>query len=123
MNAMASDGPRVDARTAVSPRKLIVLDTAYTLEAVRRRGQEGQILYRDLDGFFEHVWNVHPWATMLTSEGWGPRYGRPATHELAPRHTVIEGKFGRFAWLRWLTPLNFLLSQLDLFACLVRLIR
>jgi glycosyltransferase involved in cell wall biosynthesis len=106
-----------------SARKMLVFDTAYTLEAVRRRGQEAQILYRDLGTFFEHVWSVHPFATMLTSESWGPRYGRPAIYELADRHTIIEGKFGRFPSLRWLTPLNFLLSQLDLLIYLTRLIR
>src|SRR5206468_3131975 len=42
---------------------------------------------------------------------------------LAPRHTVIEGKFGRFAWLRWLAPVNFLFGQLNLFVDLLRLIR
>lgn len=104
-------------------RKLLVFDTSYTLEAVRERGQDRPILYRDLDGYFAHVWSVHPFATMLTSDSWGPRYGRPESYALAPRHTVIEGKLGRFAWLQWLVPVNFLLSQLDLFVCLWRLIR
>ena len=103
--------------------KLLVLDTAYTLEAVQQRGQQTQILYRDLNGFFEHVWNVHPFATLLTSDEWSSRYGPPSTYALAPRHTVIEGKIGRFAWLRWLEPLNFILSQLGLFVHLLRLIR
>src|SRR4051794_34192098 len=80
-------------------RKLLVLDLAYTLEQVQQRGQARQILYRDLGGFFDHVWSVHPFATLLTSDGWGRRYGRPEIFELAPRHTVIEGKVGRFSWL------------------------
>lgn len=105
------------------PRKLLVFDTAYTLEAVRRRGQDKHILYRDLGGFFEHVWSVHPFATLLTSDEWGPRYGKPDTYEIAPRHAVIEGRFGRFAWLTWLPPLNFMLGQIGLFIHLLRLIR
>jgi glycosyltransferase involved in cell wall biosynthesis len=104
-------------------RKLLVFDTAYTLEAVRLRRQETHILYLDLDGFFEHVWTVHPFATLLTSDDWGPRYGAPDNYELAPRHTVIHGKVGRFAWLKWLFPMNFLLSQADLFLRLRRLVR
>jgi glycosyltransferase involved in cell wall biosynthesis len=104
-------------------RKLLVLDTSYSLEAVRRRGQEAQILYRDLDGFFEHVWSVHPFATLVTSDEWGPRFGRPAVYELASRHTIIEGKIGRFAWLRWFSALNFLFGQLYLLRYLLRLIR
>jgi glycosyltransferase involved in cell wall biosynthesis len=104
-------------------RKIIVFDLAYTLEAVRRRGQEAQILYRDLGGFFDHVWSVHPFATLLTSEEWGPRYGKPDRYALSPRHTIIEGKVGRFAWLRFIFPLNFLISQISLFVQLSRLIR
>jgi glycosyltransferase involved in cell wall biosynthesis len=100
-----------------------VLDTSYPLEAVRQRGQEKPILCRDLDGFFDHVWSVHPFATLVTSDEWGPRFGRPDVYELAFRHTVIEGKVGRFAWLNRIPVLNFLLSQLDLLLYLRRLIR
>lgn len=124
MNETGIGKPGAAIHAAAEPaRKLLVFDTSYTLETVRARGQDKPILYRDLDGYFAHVWSVHPFATMLTSESWGPRFGRPAFYALAPRHTVIEGKVGRFAWLRWLTPVNFLLSQLDLFVCLWRLIR
>ena len=103
--------------------KLLVLDAGYTLEAVRERGIEQSITCRDLDGFFAHVWSVHPFATLVTSDMWGPRNGRPEAYQLAPRHTIIEGKVGRFEWLRRLFALNFLLSQLDLFVMLARLIR
>jgi glycosyltransferase involved in cell wall biosynthesis len=109
--------------TSRTGRKLLVFDLAYTLEEVRARGQEAQILYRDLDGFFEHVWSVHPFATLLTSEEWSPRYGKPQSYELAPRHTIIEGKLGRFRCLRAFPPLNFLLGQIGLFLQLRALIR
>jgi glycosyltransferase involved in cell wall biosynthesis len=105
------------------PRKLLVLDTSYTLEAVRECRLEHTLTCRDLDGFFVHVWSVHPFATLLTSDGWAPRYGRPAVYEIAPRHSFVEGKVGRFAWLRGLFLPNFLLSQAGLFFLLWRLIR
>ena len=104
-------------------RKLLVLDTNYTLEGIRERQIEQSITCRDLGGFFSHVWSVHPFATLVTSDGWGPRYGPPDHNELAPRHTIIEGKVGRFPWLSWAFPLNFLISQIDLFARLWWLIR
>lgn len=104
-------------------RKLLVLDTSYTLEMVRSRHLEAPILCRDLGGFFEHVWSVHPFATLLTSDGWGPRFGKPASYELSPRHTVIEGKIGRLQGLRTFFVLNFLFSQIGLFMALRRLIR
>ena len=107
-------------RTAPS---LLVLDASYTLEMIRSRGLENSVLCRDLDGFFRHVWSVHPFATLLTSETWTARFGKPVTHELGPRHTFIEGKVGRFAGLRWLFPVNFLIAQLGLFLSLRHLIR
>lgn len=120
LNAMQSEvtGP-ADRR----PRKLLVLDTSYTLEMVRQRSLEAAILCRDLDGFFEHVWSVHPFATLLTSDEWAPRFGKPDVHALSPRHTMIEGKVGRFAALKHLFAVNFLLSQVGLLLDLRRLVR
>jgi glycosyltransferase involved in cell wall biosynthesis len=103
--------------------KLLVFDTAWTLEMVRERSLEHSITCRDLGGFFDHVWSVHPFATLLTSDNWAPRYGRPVVSDLAPRSSFVEGKVGRFAWLRAVFPLNFLLAQLDLWLLLWRLIR
>jgi glycosyltransferase involved in cell wall biosynthesis len=103
-------------------RKLLVFETAWTLEMVRERHLEHSITCRDLGGFFHHVWSVHPFATLLTSDGWAPRFGRPVVSELAPRHSFVEGKIGRFAWLRAVFPLNFLLAQVGLWLFLWRLI-
>jgi glycosyltransferase involved in cell wall biosynthesis len=105
------------------PLKLLVLDLTFTLEMVRQRGLEESVTCRDLRGFFSHVWTVHPFATLLTSDDWTPRYGRPVGHEINAAHTFIEGKVGRFAWLRNIFPLNFLLSQASLLISLLRLIR
>jgi glycosyltransferase involved in cell wall biosynthesis/ubiquinone/menaquinone biosynthesis C-methylase UbiE len=104
-------------------RRLLVLDTSLTLEAIRERKLERSVTCRDLDGFFEHVWTVHPFATLLTSKKWTNTYGHPDAHSLAPAHTFIEGKIGRFSMLRWFSVLNFILSQIDIFLYLVRLIR
>ena len=113
----------VKAKGSHRGRKLLVLDTAHTLEMVRERGLEVPIVSRDLDGYFDHVWSVHPFATLLTSEEWGPRFGRPDSYDFASRHTVIEGKVGRHRALKHVFPLNFLLGQLDLLMHLHRLIR
>jgi glycosyltransferase involved in cell wall biosynthesis len=102
---------------------LLVLDASYTLEMIRERGMENSVTCRDLDGFFRHVWSVHPFASLLTSKDWSPRFGPPAWHDLQPRHTFIEGKVGRFAWLSFLFPANFLIGQVGLFFSLWALIR
>ncbi len=102
---------------------LLVLDASYTLEMIRERGMENSVTCRDLDGFFRHVWSVHPFASLLTSDVWSPRFGAPVWHDLGKRHTFIEGKVGRFGWLSFLFPLNFLIGQIGLFFSLWALIR
>ena len=106
-----------------SPRKLLVLDTSYSLEAIRERQLIHSVTCRDLDGFFQHVWTVHPFASLVTSTEWARSYGKPDLHELTREHTFIEGKIGRYSGLRRVPPLNFLLSQFGLFVTLLRLIR
>jgi len=105
-----------------APRKLLVLDSAFCLEAIRARGLEASVTCRDLGGYFEHVWSVHPMASLVSSRAWGPEFGAPDQYELSAKHTLIEGKVGRFSWLRRLPPLNFLVAQADVMAQLARLI-
>ncbi|MBA3511527.1 glycosyltransferase family 4 protein [Sphingomonas sp.] len=125
MNDIISKQAKISTSEAIDrPQpKLLVLDAGYTLEGIRERRIEQSVTCRDLDGFFAHVWSVHPFATLVTSESWGPRHGRPQLYQLAPRHSIIEGKVGRHAWLSRLFAANFLLSQIDLFLMLWRLIR
>lgn len=104
-------------------KKLLVLDTSYSLEDITKRGIVKSVTCRDLDGYFKHVWTVHPFATIVTSAEWSPRFGTPVTHELAPAHTFIEGKVGRYAWLKKIFPLNFLIGQIGLLFSLRRLIK
>lgn len=102
---------------------LLVLDASYTLEMIKQRGIEKSVLCRDLDGFFRHVWSVHPFATLLTSPSWAPRYGSARSHRLAPRHTFVEGTVGLTRLLGWAPPLNFLAGQAVLLLRLARLVR
>ena len=106
-----------------SHQSMLVLDASYTLEMIQGLGTENSVTCRDLDGFFSHVWTVHPFATLLTSETWSPRYGKPVWHDLGSRHHFIEGKVGRFGWLSFLFPVNFLIGQIGLFFTLWALIR
>lgn len=108
---------------SLAVRKLLVLDSSYAFEAIRERQLEDSVTCRDLDGFFEHVWTVHPFATLVTSDERTGKFGLPEVHTLAPAHTFIDGKIGRFAFLRRLGALNFLISQVSLFGSLVQLIR
>ena len=102
---------------------LLVLDTSYSLEAIREKKLEASVTCRDLGGFFDQVWTVHPFATLVTSPAWASRYGRPQHTTLAPRHVFVEGKIGRFDALARVASLNFLLAQMDLVASVTRLVR
>ena len=103
--------------------KALVLDASYTLEMIVQQGMENSVTCRDLDGYFSHVWSTHPFASMLTSEEWATRFGKPVWTELTERHTFIEGKVGRWKWLERFYLLNFIAAQLGLFVRLWRLIR
>lgn len=103
--------------------KLLVLDSSFTLEAIQERSLEHTVTCRDLDGFFEHVWSVHPFATMLTTPGWAKPWGPPRFFELAPSHRFVEGSVGRYKFLRRAFALNFLVAQIGLFFTLWGLCR
>lgn len=107
----------------VSKKKLLVLDTSYSLEDIVKRGILSSVTCRDLEGYFEHVWTIHPFATIVTSPHWTPRFGKPMWHKIAPSHTFIEGKIGRFTWLKWIPPVNFLIGQFGLLFSLHRLVK
>jgi len=93
------------------------------LEMIRARKIEASVTCRDLDGFFDHVWSVHPFASLLTSDEWGPPTGRASNYELSDRHSFIEGKIGRFRALRHFSAVNFFCSQFALFVKLLGLVR
>lgn len=106
----------------IASRKLLVLDAAYSYSTVRLRSLEHSVLSRDLDGFFEHVWNVHPFVGA-DAESDSSQMGRLKSMAFGPRHTIIEIPVGRFDWLWWFPALNFLIGQVGLVSCLLRLAR
>ena len=106
-----------------SENKLLVLDTSYSLEDIRKRGMIKSVTCRDLNGYFSHVYTVHPFASIVTTNQWAKKYGQPEWHNLNLSHTFIEGKVGRFSFLKFIFPLNFLFSQLGLIYDLRKLIK
>ena len=92
---------------------MLIFDTAYTYKMLLERKITQNITGRDL-GFFDHVWTVHGVASTFKAADDPERFGRPAEHRVSNRHTIIEGRIGRFRWLRRFQRLNFLIAQLDL---------
>ncbi|MGH9265388.1 MAG: glycosyltransferase [Acidimicrobiales bacterium] len=103
--------------------KLLSLDTGYSLALIRARRLESVFRSRDLDGFFEHVWDVHPIVGASPEHDPSTAVGRPAAAPLIPGHTMVEGRVGRFAALSRVPLLNLALAQAQLLVHLLRLIR
>src|SRR5687768_15975182 len=49
-------------------RHMLVLDTAYTWKILNARNIASIVSGRDNDGWFDHVWTVHPVAGLLEPE-------------------------------------------------------
>ncbi|MEO7266141.1 MAG: glycosyltransferase [Ferruginibacter sp.] len=107
----------------MNEKKLLVLDTSYSLEDIYKQGILKSVTCRDIDGYFAHVWTVHPFATLVTTKEWALTYGSPVYHKIDPAHSFIEGKIGKYKWLKFLPPVNFILSQIQLIFQLRRLIK
>lgn len=101
----------------------MALDNAYSLALIRARRLESVYVSRDLDGFFEHVWDVHPVVGASPEHDPSTAVGPPTSSPLAPRHTMVEGKVGRFPGLVRVPVLNLALAQAELLAHLQRIIR
>ena len=111
-----------ERRHLVSRPRLLVLDAAYSLATIRDRELEQSVVARDLDGWFDHVWSVHPLVGADPADQHDD-VGPIRTIAFAPGHTVVEGHLGRFRALRRVSPLNFALAQSNLVWRLSTLIR
>ena len=103
--------------------KLLVLDSSFSYEAIVNRNLQTSVTCRDLDGFFEHVWTVHPFATLVTSPDWCTPFGRSKTYLINKNNTFIEGKIGFSRYLAKFQSLNFLVAQFSLIYSLYKLIK
>jgi len=104
-------GPkRKDAHPGL--KNLLVIDTAYTLNMMRKMNLFHPVLCRDLDGFFDHVWTVNSCVGAAQEVFPEPSIGRVSLTTLNSKHTIVEGKIGLFQCLTWLPALNFVFAQL-----------
>ncbi|MDQ4129838.1 MAG: glycosyltransferase family 4 protein [Actinomycetota bacterium] len=115
--------PREVRSRADRPPRLLTFEGDYSLSTIRERQLEHLVTCRDLEGFFDHVWSVHPAAGADPNEPWESSVGPLTTTEISPRHTMVEGRVAFKPWLRYLPKLNFVLGQCALFARLHRLVR
>lgn len=104
-------------------RDLLVLDGAYSLRMIKERQLEQLVRARDLGGFFDHVWTVHPLVGASPEHSAAESVGALRHTALSGSHTVVEAPIGRYRALAWVPALNFLLAQLAIFRYLNRLLR
>jgi len=99
-------------RPRALPRTLIFFNSSYTLRRLRLRRNEHFLTHRDLNGFFEHVWSIHPLVGASPDEP--VKAGRTRVIRLNANHTVIEAPISRSARLTALPLFGFALSQFAL---------
>lgn len=104
------------------PRRLMAIDSMYDLDTLRARRAEHIVTHRDLQGFFDHVWSVHPFAGVIPGAAAITSFGAPSITPLTSAHTMIEGKPGRFDRLAFMPYLNFVLAQAQLTLLLDRIV-
>lgn len=102
--------------------RLLAIDSAYSLDVMRARGAEHFVTHRDLDGYFEHVWNVHPLIGARADCAPHEAVGPPVVTALNAAHTMIEGRVRRFAALERMPYLDFACAQLQLVRMLERIV-
>ena len=80
-------------------RKLIAIDTSYTYTQITQRNLLDSIVCRDIEGFFEKVWSVHPFASYADHDH-KSRYGKFDIIRISKNHIFIDGKYGRYNFLK-----------------------
>lgn len=78
---------------------------------------------KDLGGFFETVYTVHPAATVELNINASERYGRVKIYRHSQAQIFIEARIGRYWHLRKFPLLNFVLSQIGLSVYLIKLFK
>ena len=101
--------------------KLIVIQSAYSYNVLCERNLIDFATSKDLNGFFDTVYTVHPAATVESDVDSRERYGKIAVYRHSPTHSFVEAKFGRYWFLRRFSFLNFILSQINLIFYLIKL--
>lgn len=101
-------------------RRLLVIDSAYSAEVIKSRNLERFVTQRDLDGYFDTVYSVHP---CVGADPTDRQIGRINQWELDRHNVFLESYLGRFHFLRILRLTNFLIAQLLLLRHLHRLVR
>jgi len=94
---------------------MLVVDSAYCYEDLRSRQLENFVLARDPGKYFTNILTIHPFAGVQFSSKLDKKalYGQPGTYRLDVRNIFVEGKRGRFVWLKRFEKFNYALSLIS----------
>lgn len=104
-------------------RKLLYIDSSFTLSQIRARGLEHVLQVRFLDGYFDCVWSAHPVDAHPASDPDIASVGAPVFERLGEDHVFVRGRYGRFQALSRFAPLNALLALGSFVRTLILLVR
>lgn len=93
-------------------RKLIYIDSSYSLQQILDQGLDQVLNSRSLDGYFKAVWSAHPLDTNPLSHPGISACGPTGSTKIGPNHYFISGRYGRFKSLAWLPAFNASLALL-----------
>lgn len=95
---------------------MLVVDSAYCYADLKSRQLENFVLARDPGNYFSKIITIHPFAGVQFSNELELRelYGKPGTYNLDMRNVFIEGRRGRFVWLRKFQLFNYCLSLMSI---------
>jgi glycosyltransferase involved in cell wall biosynthesis len=102
----------------MSDNSILILDMSYTFKMFNERGMGDALTYRNLSGFFKNVISVHPLAGLLENNN--ERFGKYLVNNIDNNHIFIEGKVGVSSLIKFLPPVNFILSQIILIRYLIK---
>jgi len=104
-------------------RKLLYIDSSYTLSQFRARGLDHVLRIRFLDGYFDQVWSAHPVDAHPAVDPDIDPTGKPVFERLSGDHVFVRGRYGRFRVLARIAPLNALFALVSFVIALVALVR
>lgn len=102
---------------------LLYIDSSYTLAQIRKRDLSHVLDIRSLNGTFSEVWSAHPVDQHPAFGVADEAFGRPKITDLPDGNHFLHGRYGRFAWLRRIAPLNAALALGGFLTTMVRLVK
>lgn len=103
--------------------RILYIDLAYTIKIVRERGLEQEFDSRDCGGYFEYVWGVHPIADIPEKRKLDYDGFKLLQVEFSKNQTIVEGSSAYYSFLKYIFPLNFLVSQTRFIIYLIGLVK